>query len=323
MQGASVQRNKVNFLRRSLRGNQDFNFVYLNNPKVACSSIKTALWSQIQNVLPLSIKNEHMIEGSPFEDNPAKLAWAENAYVFSVVRNPFTRIVSAYLDKIKKREIYQWEPFARRHGLPVNETISFDLFIELMATDKPEQCDPHWCPQVLGLLHPEMAPNFVGQLERMDQDFAEILKRVFPERSIPVIRRSVHATGASEGFVPYFADAATEARVRAYYAQDFAIYGYDTDFRNGVGSRIVPTYDAHAHPVFASWAKEFAVVSEPKAIAVEPEEPEIDDATLARRLKWNAANPERLNILLTRYAERIRTGPDFLREAAGLTPPKG
>lgn len=310
-------------MRRSLRANREFNFVYLNNPKVACSSIKTLLWSQIQNVPPLSIKYEHVIEGSPFEDDPAKLAWAEKAYVFSVVRNPFTRVVSAYLDKIRKREVHQWDPFARRHGLPLDQTISFDLFIELMATDKPALSDPHWCPQVLGLLHEDLTPNYVGQIERMDQDFPVILRKVFPERGLAAYRRSVHATGASEGFAPYFADQGTLDRVRAYYAEDFEVYGYDTDFTKGLASRIEPVHHDHSHPAFAAWARDFAPPPERPAPKPAPKpEPEIDDATLARRLQWNAGNPERLKALLTDYAERIRTGPDFLREAAGQSRPK-
>lgn len=339
VQSDGYRRNRLHLLHEALRGNRAYNFVYLNNPKVACSSIKTALWGTIRNVPPERITSEHVIEESPFTNDPGLLDWAGAAFVFTVVRNPYARVLSAYLDKVvnraANRENLQWLPFARRHGLDPNATISFDHFVELLVSDTPEQCDSHWCPQWFQLLNGEVTPNFTGQIERMDRDFPAILSRVFPGRTVAPLRRSVHRTGAAEGIAAYYADAGTVARVGSYYARDFATYGYDPDLSKGLTSQINPVFHdhphphPHPHPAIAAWAKEFAPPAVAGGAASKPAPkpaaapklapasvPDIDDYTLLRRLKWNAGNPERLKALSAEYAEHIRTGPDFLREAA-------
>ncbi len=247
---------KLHLLQRSLRANQTFGFVYLNNPKVGCSTIKGALWAELAGITP-ERKKLHTVEGSPFENDPVKLGWAKNAFVFSVVRNPFTRVVSAYLNKIRTRTDNTWERFARRHALDENKLLSFNHFVELVTKDRPEQADGHWGPQVLGLSHPAIVPNFIGQLERMDEDFGFIFNKIFPDRDVPKIERSKNATGATDIFSDFLTDPDTLARVKAYYAPDFAVYGYPDDFNQGLVSRITPEYAAHSHPAFAGWVTEF------------------------------------------------------------------
>ena len=336
VQSEGYRRDRLLLLHETLRGNRAYNFVYLNNPKVACSSIKTALWATIRNVAPETITCEHRIEGSPFTDDPTRLGWAGAAFVFTLVRNPYARVLSAYLDKVVNRaangENLQWMPFAQRHGLAEDATISFDQFVELLVSDMPEQCDSHWCPQWFQLLDGEVEPNFTGQIERMDRDLPAILSRVFPGRTVASLRRRVHGTDAAERLAGFYADTGTLARVQGYYARDFATYGYDPDLRNGLASRITPQFRDHPHPAFAVWAEAYGQPSDAAEAVRIPEPvpqppaapvPQIDDHTLLRRLIWNAGNRERLMQLSSEYAERIRTGPAFLREAAGEMPRKG
>lgn len=88
------------------------NIAYLHNPKVACSTIKNSL-------LRGEVDNVHEQFLFPPYNN-------SNVPIFSVVRNPYSRSVSAYLDKIgKDKDFYVWFPFCRKYGLDRESNLSF------------------------------------------------------------------------------------------------------------------------------------------------------------------------------------------------------
>ena len=95
------------------------NVAYLHNPKVACSTFKnTLLFGKVDNV--------HAQYLFPPYNN-------KNVDIFSVVRNPFSRTVSAYLDKIgPNKDHYVWNPFCKMFDLDPEKEIEFSEFIELI-----------------------------------------------------------------------------------------------------------------------------------------------------------------------------------------------
>lgn len=88
-------------MRQSIRANRKNNIIYLNNPKVGCSTIKSNLW---QILSPETFRKDgdvHDVKSSPFSNKPVDSRWISTANIFTFVRNPFTRAVSAFLNKIE------------------------------------------------------------------------------------------------------------------------------------------------------------------------------------------------------------------------------
>lgn len=317
-------------LRQALRANREHGFVYLNNPKVGCSTVKANLWSGVAGCPVQAIGDVHAVEGSPFEREIAALDWAEGAFVFTFVRNPYARIVSAYLNKAVARTDRTWETFARNHGHPDPAgPIGFDAFVEFIAGVPPEDQDPHWRPQHLNTLHPFVQPNFVADLETMDRQLPKILTRLFPGRPPGFAARARHSTGARQGFAAHLGDSGTVARLRTLYAGDFEAFGYRRDPQAGPAPRQGPQMSGHGHPGLALLARYHqpgrrgrgALLREMAAGAGGAG---LADWILAERLKAAAGDPQRSAHLMARHGRRIARGPAFLRRLLARTdPPPG
>lgn len=173
----------VLIFKNAIRENAAHGFIYLNNPKVGCSTIKSTLWQAIRSgeTLP-DEKTVHGTDDSPFDRNPTDAGAVERAFIFTFVRNPFQRVVSAYLNKVTGTGKPEWHDFAHRHG--VSRATSFDGFIDLLSNVAPEQHDPHWRPQHLNTMYPFAMPNLICDLDRLDDMLPQVLSRLFPDRGV-------------------------------------------------------------------------------------------------------------------------------------------
>lgn len=100
---------------------EKYNLTYLSNPKCGCSSIKKSLLDN-----PSSETNVHDLK------NFAESISLDSVF-FTVTRNPFSRILSCYTDKIMhKTDLNIWRPFCKAHSLSMNKTLSFYHFLEIL-----------------------------------------------------------------------------------------------------------------------------------------------------------------------------------------------
>jgi hypothetical protein len=216
--------------------------LYLNNPKCACTTVKHALWLASDVLLGKSTfaGNVHDRKADPFAKNVFRLSDSEQeqvsgAVVFSVVRNPFARALSAYVEKVAK-DLAVWPIFLKRFGLKEHvgkNELSFADFLALIAVAHDDILDGHFRPQCRNLLLPLAQPVFVGFVENM-QAVADFLG----ERGVPFRDERMNASRASEQLNAFY-DARTAALVGKRYADDFVRFGYSTalaDARERPGS---------------------------------------------------------------------------------------
>jgi hypothetical protein len=146
---------------RQVRHHESLALTYISNPKAGCSGIKAAMWAQIDrntghHTLPDG-GMPHKLSRTPFVQSVFDTASYDfekfkQSRFFTVVRNPFTRALSGYLNKIGKRSSTVWENFCRRYGVDPNdtrETYSFKEFLHTIAKDEIDQLDPHFRPQYI------------------------------------------------------------------------------------------------------------------------------------------------------------------------------
>ena len=205
--------------------------VYVNNPKVACSTIKLALQrSELDDPAYQPAISVHDHETSPLltwpELTPGALsARLAESFVFSFVRNPYRRLQSAYVNKIVEP---QKSGRPRQHaGFAADELPSFDAFIRSIAARDPTRHNPHWRPQWINLSIDAIPYDFIGRLEAFRADWATVADRLRldpePERAGKTTR-PVQAAYTAQ-------NAALVARA---YARDFEAFGYDPDVIPGL-----------------------------------------------------------------------------------------
>ena len=206
--------------------------VYLNNPKAGCSTVLTSLWRAHDKLLGIDTfrSTPHRTEQSPFiREPPALTAFIDElreARWFSVVRNPYTRVLSAYLDKfLGDRDPNVLRPFRVRYGWPAEREPTFSEFLRIIVEDGPETLDPHFRPQTHLLLLPYTPIDFVGHVERM-HEAEQWMNQMCSE--IQVRDHRPHATGANSKLQEHY-DTTTVELVQRLYEDDFATFGYSMD----------------------------------------------------------------------------------------------
>ena len=154
---------------------------------------------------------------------PARLSRAEverfdSLFRFTVVRNPYTRTLSAYLDKIERRAV--------REG---RESSFAEFLHKARAQPRFLYSNAHWAPQSSLMLIPVEQFDLIGKVESLDEDLAEIKRRIRPDQQQPVTSFKRNATGAGDKLRRYYTDELITL-VQELYQDDFRTFGYSTDF---------------------------------------------------------------------------------------------
>lgn len=210
----------------AIRYSPEGSYVYLNNPKCACSTVKYALWSMEKESGRIDyLPDSKQLHGLGFWSQNYDFMNREDVFTFTVVRNPFTRILSAYLDKIARKNLIR-DIFCRLYDIPQDKEISFRYFLETIRHSPSHHDDPHWRLQTDNILFDALRIDFIGHLEHIDQDLPYILSRISGVSTFAP--RQDHKTGAAKYVGDYFG--ATEIDlVREKYAAYFENFGYGCD----------------------------------------------------------------------------------------------
>jgi hypothetical protein len=173
--------------------NQQHRFIYMPIAKVACTSLK--LWMlSVAGDQPAKPFNEHREvrrHSLATVGNVAasKLLRDRDYFTFGFVRNPWSRVVSAYLNKFHSVNCTSAPVLKRIRGSrwPWSEQlqtdVSFSEFIEFLVRRDPHKFDEHWRPQHLFLKNHRL--NFLGRFETLHQDFALVQQRLGIATQLP------------------------------------------------------------------------------------------------------------------------------------------
>ena len=237
---------------RHLHVSKKFQYVYIDTPKVGCSTIKRTLQNAENDGQQISAAS---LEGAfgyshyllDIHDTtksalyrPKTLAEMHavirsTAHVFAFVRNPFTRILSAYIDKIatnrdRRAAFAQELGWAAEH---IERVPSFVDFLQTLAELPAHEMDQHWRPQHY---HLSGVPrfSFIGAFERFSSDLQIILGRIHPELPRRIITVTEHRTDVNERMALHFADQRAIELVRRIYANDFTWLGYSLSIQDAL-----------------------------------------------------------------------------------------
>lgn len=149
---------------------------------------------------------------------PSTLSKAEvekfsELFKFTVVRDPFSRTLSAYLDKIDRKYNQQ------------GEKISFKAFLQELKAGKLHS-NLHWTPQTSLFLIPVDEFDFIGRFENLNNDLSTIIGRIKDTAlQEEFTRKGPPSTSASDKLRKYY-DAQCVELMQSLFAKDFELLGY-------------------------------------------------------------------------------------------------
>lgn len=232
-------------------------FIYFETAKVACSTIKKTLQdleAEIAGVDPMpEVRNIHRKRVSPLKspsiigiERFLELLNNKNLFKFSFVRNPFSRVLSAYLDKIQKNTPER-EKIIQRLGMDSNAEITLMQFLECISDTPIRKMDHHWRPQYYQIFFELIDYNMIGRFENFVHDFELILGKLYPNQSpdkLKIKRYSPHSTQASARLSNFYTEHSIKL-VQDIYKRDFDNFDYDINLPIGQEKHIDELYLEH------------------------------------------------------------------------------
>jgi hypothetical protein len=211
---------------------------YAETPKVACTSIKKYMMDQsFGGTFPLPDKGTvHDRSKSPLSalhdlDARGQLGVFGGGWQrFTFVRNPFTRILSAYLDKLVQND---WERKRLLPGLGFssNERPCFITFLDRIAQIPDASRDVHFMSQsALTGAKGRLEFDFIGRFEVFSSDLLAMKKYLYNDDSSETYADfgMHHASHADQWLGDYLSPEAVD-RICQLYKNDFILFGYDYD----------------------------------------------------------------------------------------------
>jgi predicted O-methyltransferase YrrM len=170
------------------------NYLYRAIPKCACSTVKNALIELEGLPLDPNPTRRHNKKFNKFPGTEALSAAEEEAlfagrtrdFKFTMVRDPYARLASAYSDKIgghyngKRGTIWvdQIKQSAAAQGITLSEKITFEEFVRVVAGQTRHEMDVHWRQQYHIARFDLIKFDFVGCTETAALDLTYILERI-------------------------------------------------------------------------------------------------------------------------------------------------
>lgn len=192
----------------------EYRFFFNRIPKSANSTVATFLAERC-GIVPVAKDPEGSWAKEAFK-RPSQLSRQEvdalaNCLRFTFVRNPYSRVLSAYLDKVTTGEKAQ-------------NLSSFTEFCRFLDSGGLH-LNAHWAPQSSLFLMPFHEFNFVGKMESLQSDMIELANLLgFPPPN-ENHRAGPRPTNASKLFDDHYTEEARKIVTRLYRS-DFELLGY-------------------------------------------------------------------------------------------------
>lgn len=214
----------------SLRPFDQTQSIFVHIPKCAGISVNKALYGNLAG--GHKTFNQYLTTFEP------KLVL--NYFKFTIVRNPWDRLVSAYhfLQKGGANSTdLQW---ANRH---LAAYTSFEQFVHYWLTPDNARSWYHFRPQSDFIIDSsaQISLDYIGYFETLEQDFAYIASRLNKDVQLAKTNKSQHVDYRS-----YYNDE-TRAIVADVYAKDISLLGYNFDNSQIVRASAAPITGGTAH----------------------------------------------------------------------------
>lgn len=230
-------------------------YVYVPVDKVANSTVKDRLYRieyepvGWETVTVFDKKCAPLL--SPFQlpwDQVREVLNSGNYTRFAFVRNPYTRLLSCYLDRIMRVKSHPRMQLMKQLGRSRgSSTPTFNEFVQTISRQESIRQNSHWRVQSDELLCGAIDYDFVGKFEDLTEDMATVSHMIWGELRSDMdlsgkknSNSSPRATSAGKSLADYYSDEMVRL-VKERYAEDFENFGYSEELAdaNSYGESLV------------------------------------------------------------------------------------
>ena len=183
------------------------------------SVIANLVRSQFGDDIPIGRAKSRTFQ-RPSALSPEQVDALAGFFKFTLVRNPYTRTLSAYLDKVAREKVVPLGLKRRVNG-KTPTFLDFCLYLE----DGGLHDAVHWAPQNEMLVLPIEQFDHIAKLESFDADFSIVLQRLGLAERFEVARHDPHKTNSDQKRDTYYCDRSRDIVTRLL-ADDFRLFGY-------------------------------------------------------------------------------------------------
>jgi hypothetical protein len=209
--------------------------IYIEIPKVACTSLKVAF----AQLLGIDLDGSG---GDPHQASFPSIAYSRDAhgplfqdlFAFAFVRNPWDRLVSCYRDKISG-EVDGYTHFTIRPGVAdcladfeiFTAGMSFEAFVTAVASIPDSEAEAHFRSQYTFVTNGagELALNFIGQYESLLIDLDHVRECIgLPDLNLPRLQAASRRVNYRDYYTTY-----TRRVVAERFQGDIELFKYKFD----------------------------------------------------------------------------------------------
>lgn len=236
--------NYKNFIYMEDRG-----FIFAYVPKVACTNWKSLLryMAGHEDWLDNRLAHDKAKGGLRYLDlagSDAALLTDPGIRKYAMVRDPYSRTLSAYLNKVEQRlppkpkgqgdhfdKVVRDVDAFRQTTLDTNiyPSITFEVFLLWLENSRSHfRNDEHWAPQTSLLRQPSVKFDFIGRFENLDTDSTRILKAMDCDQKFPSHKQVKFAPTRAINKMAQYYTKVTLALVVELFPEDFQNFSYPT-----------------------------------------------------------------------------------------------
>lgn len=233
--------NNTHEMNYSIHIDPELRFIYFNNPKCACTTIKASLnlsysrhsgkelsFGSIADIHERS--HNYMLSPSQVTI-PKFLEILEDPKVlkFCFVREPLARLASCYESMLRWPSPLR-RKLAERTGHDAEWSPSFEEFIFAVAgSDALRDCDEHWRLQARQLCIDQVRYHFIGKFDEIERGLLDVLKQLFGDAAIIYdVRRHFRENTSASAKRLVNVDSAISSAVAEAYSADVKLYQQST-----------------------------------------------------------------------------------------------